>query len=166
MNLLFFVLVAIQIPQSPQLVRTRAFQIMAPQGWVVVDTGGAILLNHATGASVMVVKLRQTENLESFARRSAERIMAPLGFAKLREPRRFAGNGEEWVQYEIFGNRLTERRRILYRALLRKSGIVEFMYENSEDRFDVLLTEAQAIASSLEEIPEPPRRGRATRPLQ
>ena len=166
MKLLLFVLATIQISPSAQVVQTRTFQIMAPQGWVVADTGGLIWLNHSTGASVMVLRSRQTEKLDSFARRGAERIMSPLGFAKFDEPRRFTGNGEEWVQYEIRGNRLSERRRILYRAVRRKSGLIEFVYENSEDRFDVLLTEAQTIASSVQEIPEAPTRGRATRPIR
>ena len=161
MKLLLFVLATIQISPSAQVVQTRTFQIMAPQGWVVADTAGLIWLNHSTGASVMVLRSRQTEKLDSFARRGAERIMSPLD-----EPRRFTGNGEEWVQYEIRGNRLSERRRILYRAVRRKSGLIEFVYENSEDRFDVLLTEAQTIASSVQEIPEAPTRGRATRPIR
>ena len=163
MKLFLFLLALIQLPQSAQLVRSRTFQIMAPQGWVVVTTGGGILLNHVTGASVLVNKFRQRENLDSFARRSAERIMAPLGFAKLQEPRRFAGNGEQWVQYEIRGNRLSDHRRILYRALMRKREMIEFIYENSEERFDLLMTEAQAIASSLQDLPEPPSGGRRTR---
>ena len=88
--------------------------------------------------------------------------MTPLGFAKLGEPRHFKGATEEWVQYEIRGNRLTDHRRILYRAVRRGSGFFELVYENSEDRFDVLLTETQEIASSLQAIIEapPPRRVR------
>jgi len=163
MTVFLLLLATLQLPQPAQLVRTRTFQIMAPQGWVVVTTSGAILLNHASGASVFVNKSSQTENLKSYARRSAERIMAPLGFAKLQEPRHFAGNGQEWVQYEIRGNRLSDRRRILYRALMRKGGMVEFIYENSEERFDLLMTEAQAIASSLQDLPEGLPGGRRAR---
>jgi hypothetical protein len=166
MKLFLVILATIQVSQPAQPVRTRTFQIMAPQGWVVAETGAFIWLNHSTGASVMVIRSSQTEKLDGFARRGVERIMAPLGFAKFEEPRRFAGNGEEWVQYEIRGNRLSEHRRILYRAVLRKGGLIEFVYENSDDRFDVLLTEAQAIASSVQEIPEAPARRRATRPIR
>ena len=92
--------------------------------------------------------------------------MTPLGFAKLSEPQHFKGTNEEWVQYEIWGNRLTEHRRILYRAIRRGSSCFELVYENSEDRFDVLVTEAQEIASSLQtiiETPPPPARRRVRR---
>ena len=75
--------------------------------------------------------------------------MRPLGFAKLGEPRHFQDSDEEWIQYEIRGNRLSERRRILYRATRRKTAVFEIVYENSEDRFDVLLTEAQSLAASI-----------------
>ncbi|PYS07369.1 MAG: hypothetical protein DMG12_00760 [Acidobacteria bacterium] len=37
MKLLLFVLATIQISPSAQVVQTRTFQIMAPQGWVVAD---------------------------------------------------------------------------------------------------------------------------------
>ncbi len=40
--------------------------------------------------------------------------------------------------------------------IFRKTGIFEVVYESSEDRFDILLSEAQAVASSLELLPEPP----------
>ena len=82
--------------------------------------------------------------------------MAPLGFAKFEEPRRFKDSVEESLQYEIRGNRLSERRRILYRVIFRKTSIFEVVYESSEDRFDILLSEAQTVASSLELLPEPP----------
>ena len=89
--------------------------------------------------------------------------MTPLGFAKLGEPQHFKGTNEEWVQYEIHGNRLTEHRRILYRAFRRGSGLFELVYENNEDRFDQLLTEAQEIASSLQTILQAPAPGRRVR---
>ena len=89
--------------------------------------------------------------------------MTPLGFAKLSEPQHFKGTNEEWVQYEIRGNRQTEHRRILYRAFRRCSGLFELVYENNEDRFDQLLTEAQEIASSLQTILQTPAPGRRVR---
>ena len=104
-----------------------------------------------------------TGRLDDFAQRQAERIMTPLGFAKLSEPQHFKGTNEEWVQYEIWGNRLTEHRRILYRAFRRSSGLFELVYENNEDRFDQLLTEAQEIASSLQTILQTPAPGRRVR---
>ena len=93
--------------------------------------------------------------------------MNPLGFAKLGEPRYFKDAHDEWVQYEIQGNRLADHRRILYRALRRDTGYFEIVYEASEDGFDVLLTEAQSIASSVQAIivgpPQPAVRRPAVR---
>ncbi|HYR88677.1 MAG TPA: hypothetical protein VE422_31650 [Terriglobia bacterium] len=161
------ILAALQVPQ-PNLIRSRTFQIVAPQGWKVRDSSNDIWIEHSTGASLRIVRSgRLTQNFDSYARLGVDRIMAPLGFAKFEEPRRFKNSDEESLQYEIRGNRLSERRRILYRAILRKTGVFEVVYESSEDRFDILLSEAQAVASSLELLPEPPpsrgsppRRGR------
>ena len=89
--------------------------------------------------------------------------MTPLGFAKLGEARYFKDVHDEWVEYEIRGNRLSDHRRILYRALRRNDGFFEFVYENSEDRFDVLLTEAQGIASSVQALIQAPPARRARR---
>ena len=88
--------------------------------------------------------------------------MSPLGFAKLGEPRFFKDSHDEWVQYEIVGNRLSDHRRLLYRALRRDTNFFEFVFEAGEDRFDLLLTEAQGIATSVQAIIEapPPRRAR------
>jgi len=91
-------------------------------------------------------------------------ILTPLGFAKLGEPQHFKGTNQEWVQYEIRGNRMTEHRRILYRAFRRGAGLFELVYENNEDRYDLLLTEAEEIAASLQTIIEaPPTRPRFRR---
>ena len=83
--------------------------------------------------------------------------MTPLGFAKLGEPQHFKGTNQEWVQYEIRGNRMTEHRRILYRAFRRGAGLFELVYENNEDRYDLLVTEAEEIAASLQTIIEAPQ---------
>jgi hypothetical protein len=43
-------------------------------------------------------------------------------------------------------------RRILYRAIRNPkdpANVTEIIYENSEDRFNVLLTEAQSIATQF-----------------
>src|SRR4051812_43003627 len=142
--------------------------MIVPQGWRTLTGGGDVLLEHTTGASLLVRRITQTKNLTDYAQQQAERVMAPLGFAKLGEPRFFKDAHDEWVQYEIQGNRLADHRRILYRALRRDSGYFEVVYEASEDRFQGLLTEAQGIVSSVQAIisapPQPAtRRTAATR---
>lgn len=159
MHFLSIILAAIQVSQPLSSVRGDRFQIMAPQGWKVVREGLEVLLEHSTGASVAVRRprdSRQPRNLDVFALDAVEQIMAPLGFAKFEAPRRFKEGNQESVQYEIRGNRLSAHRRILYRAVRRNAVVFEVVYESSEERFDVLLTEAQSIASSLEVIVEPP----------
>jgi hypothetical protein len=128
-----------------------------------LNAGGDIVLEHSSGASLLLLRASLTGRLEDFAQRQAERVMAPLGFAKLGEPQHFKATNEEWVQYEIRGNRLSEHRRILYRVFRRPSGLFELVYENSEDRFDQLLTETQEIASSLQTILQTPAPGRRVR---
>ena len=162
LHFLLAVLAAIQSPRPVDVVRGGSFELTVPQGWTASTvTGTLVRLDHSTGASLLIIRTRSNENLDSFAHRGAERTMAPLGFAKIEDPRHFSDSDKELVQYEIRGNRLSERRRILYRALRSKDGLFEVIYENNENRFDILLTEAQAIASSLQAIPQPPpRRGR------
>lgn len=161
-----FILLILALAQAapPSLARGDRFQIVVPQGWKVSRSGADVALEHSTGASLVVRRPVQTRNLDTYAFTSVERIMAPLGFAKFEDPRRFKDRNEEWVQYEIRGNRLSEHRRILYRAVRREAGVFEVVYESSETGFDVLLTEAQSIAASLQAMPpEPPPRGRGRR---
>jgi hypothetical protein len=82
--------------------------------------------------------------------------MSPLGFAKIAEPKHFKDTHDEWVQYEILGNRISDRHRILYRVLRRDTGFFELVYEAPEERFDSLVTEATDIASSVQSIIEAP----------
>ena len=164
MTILLLILAAVQLsPQAPTPARGDRFQIAVPQGWRILPGGSDVVLEHSSGASLLVLRAGLTGRLDDFAQRQAERIMTPLGFAKLSEPQHFKGTNEEWVQYEIWGNRLTEHRRILYRAFRRSSGLCELVYENNEDRFDQLLTEAQEIASSLQTILQTPAPGRRVR---
>jgi len=137
-------------------VRGDRFQIAVPQGWRILTAGSDVVLEHSTGASLLLLRATPSSNLNDFAQRQAERIMSPLGFARLGEPQHFKGTNQEWVQYEIHGNRMTEHRRILYRAFRRGSGLFELVYENDEDRFNLLLTEAEEIATSLQTIIEAP----------
>src|SRR5262245_48586480 len=137
---------------------------MVPQGWRTLYSGTYVLLDHSSGASLLVERIDRTTNLADYAQRQAERIMSPLGFAKLGEPQFFKTDHDERVQYEIRGNRLAEHRRILYQVLRRDSGFFEFVYEAAEDRFDALLTEAQGIATSVQTIiVAPPPTTRRTR---
>ena len=162
-------MVALQTAQAPETASVRGdrFQIIVPQGWKTLNGGGDVLLEHASGASLLVRRITQTKNLTGYAQQQAERVMNPLGFATLGEPRYFKDNHDEWVQYEIQGNRLADHRRILYRALRRDTGYFEIVYEASEDRFELLLTEAQGIASSVQAIisapPQPDVRRTAAR---
>ena len=151
-EILVFILAIIQAAEPPVAVRGDRFQISVPQGWKILNSGGDVVLEHSSGASLLLLRANTTTNLNDFAERQAERIMTPLGFARLGEPQRYKGTNEEWVQYEIRGNRFAEQRRILYRAFRRGGGLFEFVYENSDEQFEVLLTEAQEIASSLQAI--------------
>lgn len=160
-KILLLIFTALQVSQAPAPVRGDRFQISVPQGWKVLSSGDDVILQHSSGASLLLLRATPTAHLEDFAQRQAERIMAPLGFAKLGEPHHFKSGTEEWVQYEIHGNRFADRRRILYRAFRRGGNLFELVYENSDDRFDLLLTEAQEIASSLQTLiqtPAPRRR--------
>ena len=154
------------VPPVPAAVRGDRFEIMVPQGWKTLNGGGDVLLEHISGASLLVRRITQTKNLTDYAQQQAERVMYPLGFAKLGDPRFFKDVHDEWVQYEIQGNRLADHRRILYRALRRDTGYFEFVYEASEDRFQSLLTEAQGIVSSVQALisaPPPATRRTAAR---
>lgn len=155
-------------PASPPI-RGDRFQIFVPQGWKVLNDGGYVLLEHSSGASLLVQRITRAANLPEYAQQQAERIMAPLGFAKLGEPKVFKNGPDERVQYEIRGNRLAEPRRILYQVLRRDAGYFESIYEASEDRFNALLSEAQGIATSVQaqlasgRQPQAPPRGRGAR---
>ena len=160
----FVLILAMLQAEPPTAVRGDRFQIAVPQGWRILAAGSDVVLEHSTGASLLLLRATPTSKLDDFAQRQAERIMSPLGFAKLGEPQHFKENNQEWVQYEIRGNRLSEHRRILYRAFRRGSSLFELVYENSDDRFELLLTEAQEIATSLQvTIETPPTRRRVRR---
>ena len=162
----FLMLFLLQVAAAPgpAPVRGDRFQIMVPQGWRTLNGGGDIVIEHSSGASLLVRRISQTRNLSDYAHQQAERVMVPLGFAKLGEPRSFKDTHDEWVQYEILGNRLSEHRHLLYRVLRRDSNFYEFVFEANENQFDVLLTEAQGIASSVQAIIQaPPVRRAAVR---
>jgi hypothetical protein len=151
-KIFLLIFTAFQLAQPPVPVRGDRFQIAVPQGWKVLSAGDDVILQHSSGASLLLLRAASTIHLDEFAERQAERIMSPLGFAKLGEAQRYKNGNEEWVQYEIHGNRQAEHRHILYRAFRRGASLFELVYENSEDSFDQLLTEAQEIASSLQTL--------------
>lgn len=154
MALFALVLIIFQVTQPPTVIRGYDFEITVPHGWVAKEAGVSVSwLEHSSGASLFVNKPRPTEEFDSYTRRAVERLANPLGFARIGEPRNFRDSNQQWVEYNVRGNRLTERRRILYRAIRNESGLTEIVYENSEDRFDILLSEALSIASSLKSIP-------------
>jgi hypothetical protein len=161
--LLSVLLQAAQIPAASPSARGDRFQLAVPQGWKTLNEGSYILLEHSSGASLLVQRVTRPTNLANYAQRQAERVMSPLGFAKMGEPRFFKDTRDEWVQYEITGNRLTDHRRILYRVLRRDTNFFESIYEARENQFDVLLTEAQGIASSVQTLMEAPPVRRARR---
>src|SRR4051812_23968848 len=99
MAFVFFLLAAFQVAQPA---------IIAPQGWSIRDTG-IPRLEHLTGASLLVIPGSRSVTLTGgYARDGAERIMKPLGFARLSEPTHFQNAEQEWIQYEIWGNRLSD----------------------------------------------------------
>jgi hypothetical protein len=165
-RILLLIFTALQISRPATSVQGDRFQIAVPQGWKVLVAGSDVVLEHSSGASLLLLRATPTSNLPDFAERQAERIMSPLELGKLGEPKHFKSTNEEWVQYEIRGDRLDEHRRILYRAFRHGGALFELVYENTEDGFDQLLTEAQEIVSSLQtrmQTAAPKRRSRARR---
>jgi hypothetical protein len=148
----------------PATVRGDRFQIAVPQGWKVLTSDADVVLEHTSGASLLIVRVEATRNLSEYAQQQAERIMSPLGFAKLSDPRNYKDAHDEWVEYEIRGTRQGDHRRILYRALHRGTAFYGVVYEAGEDQYEALLTDAQGIAESVQNlIQAPPVRRPATR---
>src|SRR6059036_3356263 len=87
----------VQPPSGPPSVRGDRFQVIVPQGWRTLNDGGFVLLGHSSGASLLVERIDRTNNLPAYAQRQAERIMLPLGFARIGEPRFFKDAHDEWV---------------------------------------------------------------------
>jgi hypothetical protein len=141
-------------PPAPPTARGDRFQIAVPQGWKILTAGLDVVLEHSSGASLLIVRAEATRNLAEYAQLQAERIMTPLGFAKLGEPKTYKDTRDEWVEFEIRGNRLSDHRRILYRALRRGAAYYGIVYEASELDYEALLTDAQNIASSVQAVIE------------
>jgi hypothetical protein len=149
---------------APVTVRGDRFQIAVPQGWKVLTSDADVILAHTSGASLLIVRVEAAKNLSEYAQQQAERIMSPLGFAKLSDPRNYKDAHDEWVEYEIRGTRQADHRRILYRALHRGTAFYGVVYEAGEDQYEALLTDAQSIAESVQNlIQSPPARRPVTR---
>jgi hypothetical protein len=148
------ILLLVQLVQAPVTIRGNDYEITVPHGWkVVIGSPAVARLEHSAGATLRINTVRSAEKFETFSRNAVERLADPLGFAKIGEPRRFSDSHLQWIEYEVRGNRLSERKRIFYRATRTETGIAEIVYENSEDRFDLLKSEALSIVSSLKSIP-------------
>jgi hypothetical protein len=139
-------------PAAPATVRGDRFQIEVPQGWKVLTSDADVVLEHTSGASLLIVRVEVTRNLSEYAQQQAERIMSPLGVAKLSEPRNYKDAHGEWVEFEIQGTRQEDHRRILYRALHRGTAFYCVVYEASENQYEALLTDAQSIAESVQNL--------------
>jgi hypothetical protein len=171
MQVIVLILAALQIAQpqaaqpttTPATARGDRFQIAVPQGWKILTAGSDVVIEHSTGASLLVLRTDPVKNLQEYALQQAERVMSPLGFAKLGDPRTFKDAHEEWIEYEIRGNRLADHRRILYRAMRRATAYYSIVYEAPEDEFEALLTDAQSIASSVQTVIEAPPARRPVR---
>jgi hypothetical protein len=165
------ILAALQIAQpqvaqpttTPATARGDRFQIAVPQGWKILTAGSDVVIEHSSGASLLVLRTDPVKNLPEYALQQAERVMTPLGFARLGDPRTFKDAHEEWIEYEIRGNRLADHRRLLYRAMRRDSAYYSIVYEAPEDQFEALLTDAQGIASSVQAVIEAPPARRPVR---
>ena len=148
-----FILLFAQLVQSPQVVRDGDYEITVPHGWTAERVGRDASLKHTTGASLLVINSRSTNDFSGFTEHEAERVANPLGFATISKPRHFSSSNQEWFEYDIRGNRLADHRRILYRAVRTGTGLTEIIFESAEDRFDILLPEALSMASSLKSVP-------------
>jgi hypothetical protein len=147
-------------PQPPS--RPGDIHVTVPNGWIEeYTTTTNILLTHSTGASLQITKITTNQQLDQYAHDTADRIANPLGFATIGDPRHFSNSDLELIEFQIRGNRLSNRRRILYRVVRNSTGIFNIIYESSEGQFDTLLSEVQSIASSMELTPLPS--GRRTR---
>jgi len=148
-----FILLFVQLAQAPQIVRNGDYEITVPHGWKAEMVSRDARLKHTTGASLLIINSRTTNDFSSFTERMAEGVANPLGFATISKPRHFSNSNQEWFEYDIRGNRLDDHRRILYRAIRAGPGLTQIIFESAEDRFDILLPEALSIASSLKSVP-------------
>src|SRR5690349_14490146 len=88
MQVIVLILAALQIAQpqaaqpttTPATARGDRFQIAVPQGWKILTAGSDVVIEHSTGASLLVLRTDPVKNLQEYALQQAERVMSPLGF--------------------------------------------------------------------------------------
>jgi len=148
-----FVLLLAQVTQLPTVLQGGGYEITVPHGWTAQMVTRDARLVHVSGATLLVMTSHAGQRVDTLTQRTAEGLANPLGFATISKPRHFNNSDQEWFEYDIRGNRLTDHRRILYRAVRTTTGLTEIIFESAEDRFDALLPEALSIASSLKSVP-------------
>jgi hypothetical protein len=148
-----FILLFVQLTQAPVVVQSYDSEITVPHGWTMrVLNQGFAWLDHASGATLRVTRSFRARRFETLPQQTAERLANPLGFATIGEPRHFSDSNQEWFEYDIRGNRLTDRRQILYRAIRNREGLTEITFESPEGRYDALISEALSIVASHKSI--------------
>src|SRR5581483_10889701 len=128
----FLLALALQTPPQadmPQDLRVagRVYSILIPYGWKISDNRtGQITLEHVSGATISYNHLgRRDEDLQKIAEAGVDRVMRPLGFAGFGDPLARKLNGLPAIQYPIHGNRLSQRRKLLYIAFQQDDGFSE-----------------------------------------
>src|SRR5437868_11712569 len=107
-KILLLIFTVLQASPPPAPVRGDRFQIAVPQGWKVLNSGDDVILQHSSGASLLLLRATPAAHLEDFAEKQAERIMTHLGFAKLGDRRHYKNETTKWWQYEIDGTGLSK----------------------------------------------------------
>ena len=145
-------------PPAETVFQSRSMHILVPHGWKPAEPesrSSVIRLEHSSGASFEVRRAGSgTQKLKQFAERGLEQVWLPLGFVSLGDPLERKLRNDPAIQYKIIGNRLSERRKLSYIAVFRIDGALELIYENSEDQFELLSSEAERIASSVQPVTE------------
>ena len=87
-----FILLFVQLAQAPQIVRNGDYEIAVPHGWKAEMVSRDARLKHTTGASLLIINSRTTNDFSSFTERMAEGVANPLGFATISKPRHFSNS--------------------------------------------------------------------------
>src|SRR2546429_5991369 len=100
MQVVVLILAALQIAQTsaPSTARGDRFQMAVPQGWKILTSGNDVVIEHSTGASLLVLRTEPVKNLAEYAQQQAEPVMSWLGFANLGNTRMFKHDHEEWIE--------------------------------------------------------------------
>jgi hypothetical protein len=142
----------LQLAQPPVVIQRFGYEITVPHGWTALMVSRDARLEHTTGATLTIRKSKLQEAFETVTYRATEVLANPLGFARIEKPRWFKDSAQEWMEVDIRGNRLTDHRRILYRAIQNRDELTEIIFESPENRFDALAPEALSIAASQKSV--------------